>query len=342
VNATGQSPLVVLDVGARGGAPERWHGLGHPVVVCGFEPDAGACRELNEAMAATPNGPDVPLRCYPIALAEAAGPRTLYLYRDRRLSSFLRPNSPWLRAFPVDRLLSDGAFLVDHETTVTCMTMDEFCDRHGFTEVDFIKLDTQGSELEILRGGAQALRRAFAVEVEVEFVQEYLGQALFGEVDAFLRGHGFQLFDLSRQWWKRDVPDDVVSRGQLIFGDAVYMRDLLAPEQAVAWLEPAPPKVKLMKTILIAGRLGYSDYALQLLDAYRAEGLIEAADHAAWNGAFVVRRPAAPPARRSWRRRALEWLIWRLEPGLMAPPALSARERLHHRYFDSDAAGNGR
>ena len=63
-----------------------------------------------------------------------------------------------------------------------------------------LKLDTQGSELEILRG----LRRdqfanVLAVEVEIEFHEVYRGQPLFPEVHQFMRDAGFALLDFRVQ-----------------------------------------------------------------------------------------------------------------------------------------------
>lgn len=338
-----QSPLVIIDVGARGGVQERWRGLAYPVVVYGFEPDEKECGSLNDSSGAMSGGSSVELRYFPIGLARKSGPRKLYMYRDRRLSSFFLPNVDLLRSFPIDRLLSDDAFQVELETTVSCTTVDAFCDRNGVSEVDFIKLDTQGSELEILRGSSQALGRAFAIEVEVEFIQEYVGQDLFGEVDVFLRSHGFQLFDLSRQWWKRDVPSEVVSRGQVVFGDAVYMRDLLTLGRVDPyWQCLGQQDSKLIKTVIIASRLGYSDYALQLLNFYRNEGAISEESYRAWNGAFITRRPEASPARRSLKQRALQWLQWRLERRLVTPALQSRQDLLNSRYYDSDYASDCR
>jgi Methyltransferase FkbM domain len=65
------------------------------------------------------------------------------------------------------------------------------------SRIDFIKLDTQGSELEILQGGVRALAGVRCVEVEVEFNPIYRGQPLFYEVDAFMRGQGFVLWKLT-------------------------------------------------------------------------------------------------------------------------------------------------
>ena len=57
---------------------------------------------------------------------------------------------------------------------------------------DFVKLDTQGTELYILKGMQHTLTRSiFSVEVEVEFIEMYQDQPLFNEVDSFMRERRF-------------------------------------------------------------------------------------------------------------------------------------------------------
>ncbi len=68
--------------------------------------------------------------------------------------------------------------------------LDAFLASIGEDAVHCLELDTQGSELDILRGAALALDGPIlAVKAECEFVPQYLKQPLFGEVDAFLRAH---------------------------------------------------------------------------------------------------------------------------------------------------------
>ena len=58
-----------------------------------------------------------------------------------------------------------------------------------------MKLDTQGSELDILRGAVRAWDVRH-LEVEVAFNEIGDGAPLFGEVDSFLRANGFALWRL--------------------------------------------------------------------------------------------------------------------------------------------------
>jgi len=64
--------------------------------------------------------------------------------------------------------------------------------------VDFLKLDVQGAELDVLRGATRILDSVLAVHVEVEFIPIYLSQPLFDDVFRFMVTNEFDLFDLPR------------------------------------------------------------------------------------------------------------------------------------------------
>jgi FkbM family methyltransferase len=59
-----------------------------------------------------------------------------------------------------------------------------------------IKLDTQGTELDVLQGGAETLRRTRFVLTEMNNHEMYKGGCQYYEVDAFLREQGFRLADI--------------------------------------------------------------------------------------------------------------------------------------------------
>ena len=57
--------------------------------------------------------------------------------------------------------------------------------------VDYLKIDVQGSELSVFKGGRGKLRSAVAIHTEVSFVTLYREQPVFGEIDLSLRSLGF-------------------------------------------------------------------------------------------------------------------------------------------------------
>lgn len=180
------SPLNVVDVGCRWGPAERWTRLPN-VRLLGFDPDAQECANLNEASAEDPL-----TEFFPVALGASTGTAQLHLTAEPACSSLYPPDQQLIQERPALALISQT-----DSVEVALETLDRWCASEGVETVDFLKVDTQGSELDILQGAQKILETARAVEVEVEFNPIYLGQPLFADVDTFLRAHGFVLWRLA-------------------------------------------------------------------------------------------------------------------------------------------------
>lgn len=249
------SPIVVVDVGARGGIAQRWQLLEPWVHAIGFEPDPRSNEVLDQSERFT---------VIPTALASRAGTITLNQTAEEGDSSVLTPNRAFLERFP-------GAerFEVTGTVTLEADTLDNQLARGGIERVDFVKLDTQGTELTILEGAQETLRRGvFGIEVEVQLNPMYEGAALLADVDRFLRPFGYELFDLDepRRWKYLAGEDLALTRGQLIWADATY---LLGPDRALPFLseDGSVNAESLARAVVICLVYGLGDYALWLLDA---------------------------------------------------------------------------
>ncbi|MBF0473860.1 MAG: FkbM family methyltransferase, partial [Nitrospirae bacterium] len=107
------------------------------------------------------------------------------------------------------------------------MSLDNFIIKHSINDVDFIKMDTQGTELSILKGCTEnALKMTIGLKLEVSFIEIYENTALFRDVDGFLYDNGFRLMDILRVYWKLKDYYDYIGKGQLTGGDALYFKDI--------------------------------------------------------------------------------------------------------------------
>ena len=57
--------------------------------------------------------------------------------------------------------------------------------------IDFLSLDAQGSELEILKGATNSLQNVVGIETEISFIEMYKDTPLFGDICSFLNKQGF-------------------------------------------------------------------------------------------------------------------------------------------------------
>jgi FkbM family methyltransferase len=99
-------------------------------------------------------------------------------------------------------------------------------------DIDYLKMDAQGSELMILQGGQGKLSHCVVVQTEVSFITLYKLQPTFGEIDCYLRKHGFapHCFAELKLWSIAPTVKDGNFRvpfNQLLEADAVYMRNTI-------------------------------------------------------------------------------------------------------------------
>jgi FkbM family methyltransferase len=253
-------PLVLADVGARGGLRQRWQAARPHLRVLGFEPEKGEYKRLVEHARRSGSSDMV----FGVALHDRPGPLSLYVARDGGLTSIFAPDRSVLDAFPeAERFDTVGRQEVDADTLDHVLAVSQIGD------LDFVKADTQGSELHVLAGASHALASSvLGVEVESEFSPIYKGQPLFADVDRFLRERGFLLFDLRPCYWKRSAGATAGGPyGQIIWADALYLKGLPALRTIVSSLEPQLQKPKVLKAMSIALLYGYADYALEIASA---------------------------------------------------------------------------
>ena len=236
-------PLVVMDVGCRWGFADSWEQLGDRCIAVGFEPDAEEVERLCDHYGDRPT-----VRIEAQALGASAGPATLHVTREPGSSSLYPPLDDVIDRHP--RLEMQRGVQVEQ---IELVTLDGWCDEHDFDRVDLVKLDTQGSELDILRGAQRILDTVDIVQTEVEFNPMYEGQPLFGDVDRFLRDRGFVLWHLENLAHHRQHGARIALRpahhlydfdevrfthrsGQLFWADAVFVRaDMANPAATGDW-----------------------------------------------------------------------------------------------------------
>jgi FkbM family methyltransferase len=239
---------------------QGWHYFGQNLTVYGFDADADACEAANAEVEAS--------NCvwaekhFPLALGKACGEQTLYVTHEPMCSSLYPPNETLIARFDGLEELSG----LDFEIDVEIVTLDSFCETEGISEIDFLQIDVQGADLDVLHGARKLLDESvLAIQVEVEFNELYKGQPLFADIDIFLRSQNFNLFDILRSHLRRlGAPITSNTRqGQILWGEAYYFRDLLLANAALSKFQTPE---KLLKLACIADILGFVDYAVEILE----------------------------------------------------------------------------
>ena len=271
----GDTPLIYVDCGARAGRIPKPFRMLRNTQYIGIDADPNECVRLNES--ARPGH-----RYLPAVLGSRRERRTFHVTRNPACSSLLRPDQAFMNQFA--RIADD--FVVERQFDVDTVPLDACLAANDVGHVDVLELDTQGSELEVLTGAENLLHEhVIGVQVEVEFSPMYVGQPLFADVDGFLRAHGFQLYDLSRYRVRRAAVDAAVAtRGQLLWGHALYLRD---PRRAL-------PGALSARLAAVAALFDLPDLAVQVLDRLLTDAADTSLHKAAVRAREAILAGAAP------------------------------------------------
>ncbi|MDO8557236.1 MAG: FkbM family methyltransferase [Candidatus Jorgensenbacteria bacterium] len=261
-------PLTVIDVGARDGVEPHWSCYGDSVRIIGFEPDFEECEKLNKSSGNNPTRV-----FYPFALHKDKSSHAFYHMSP--VSSGLYPPDPkFINRFPVEDI-----FTITKTSTIDTIDFDSFADTHGISDVDFMKLDTEGSELDILRGSINQLKRTvLGISCEVLFFPWRDGGETFSEVEQFLRPLGFKLYDLDVwRFANKSFPSfnsvapvgsnsPNASYGQIIQGQAVFFRDPVAEIENKKLILSDWDEARIIKMASLFEHFRMPDCAIELLD----------------------------------------------------------------------------
>lgn len=252
--ALSQNKLVIADVGAAGGTHPRWQPVESLTQFVTFEPDARSPENAN--LTATVN--------FTQGLGAEKGQKLLQLTQFPPASSVYTLNLEQLKDF---------ANWEWHELTgsvpIELDTLDNCLSEHPELQPDFLKVDVEGADLDVLRGAAASLDTSImGVQIEVSFMERHQGAPLFGEADTFLRDRGFVLFILAREHWLRqNLVYGANSHPQLVWADAVYFLKRDCFLERLRAIAPENQTPVLIKFIVILLSYGCHDYAIETIEA---------------------------------------------------------------------------
>jgi FkbM family methyltransferase len=247
--------LVMMDVGARGGLDEDFLGAAWATKAIGFEPDEEESQRLNGA----PPFPWREAQYLPTAIGKEVGSGTLQIPRSTAGASLLHHNEAMIPMYGHPELHQ-----IQDRVNVSTTTLDKAMHEHHLASVDYLKLDVEGAELDVLSEGRQALSTASAIKVECSFLEQRIGQPLVWEMAETLRASGFLCAEIRdvHYWRRRPVPahPDVAryvmpySRGIAAQCDLLFLRDFqqMRDDQGE-------------RLFAVAAILGYFDYAVTLV-----------------------------------------------------------------------------
>lgn len=130
---------------------------------------------------------------FPYALFDREGTEVFYMSkRNEGASSLFIDNTDTVKC-PTYMTPPDGLNFRDVPTTVFCTTIDLWAQKNDINHIDYLWLDTEGSELVILQNAMSILPSVKVISIECNFKEYRKGISLFSDVFQFLTEQGFVL-----------------------------------------------------------------------------------------------------------------------------------------------------
>jgi FkbM family methyltransferase len=193
---------LVVDIGANEGAfTAGVLSVAPEATIIAVEPGPAPRARMQARVGALPN-----VEILDVAVAAMSGTATFHLAAHDH-------NSSLRAAHPDMQTEIDPGWAPVGELHVRTVTLDQLI---GSRSVDVLKIDVQGSEMDVIAGGEATLARTRAVLLEMNFMSQYDGDATFNTLHAEMDRRGFSLVNVSPTLTTRD--------GTAIFIDGCYTR----------------------------------------------------------------------------------------------------------------------
>ena len=204
--------LVVYDIGASLGIISGCLAkIPSVAAVHAFEPIPTVYARLVEGMRPYPQ-----VHCHNVAVGDMAGSATMYISKSTDSSSLLPMALLHKEEFPGTD--------VNDQIQVTVVRLDDYVCECRLPQPDLVKIDVQGYEDRVLRGGSKTIGQARYCVLEMSLQPLYEGAPLFDDIYCLMRDMGFRLTSLAGTLFGksgRQLQVDTIFENNRIDGDAL-------------------------------------------------------------------------------------------------------------------------
>jgi FkbM family methyltransferase len=216
------NPINYADIGARGGLLDFLEPFEDLLNTIYFEPDIEEFEKMKQQYSKRK------ATIINAAVSDSNSVKTLYLTKKRGGSSLLHPSGNMIGMMSIDGE-STSRFSVEETIQIQTRRLDEVI-KFEETQIDLLKIDTQGSEFEILT--ALGAHRPFLICAECATTEIYKGQKTMFAVGALLENLGYFPLHLMDGHLVSKTLSNWRNSTQL-YGDVIFVPDNSAKGRAI-------------------------------------------------------------------------------------------------------------
>jgi FkbM family methyltransferase len=267
-----ETPFVVLDVGVQGGENPRWHLLGDYLVVHGLD----AIEEVVAGLRAQQKASTT--RNYHWLAAGSADEERVFFFNgaDPCSSSFFPQGS--------NRVDAEGS-RSEQARHVSVRRLDTLLAERVISPPDFLKVDVEGFERDVLLGAEETLKSVLGVEIESNFnVSPSYPKTHFATIQELLLRRHLLVFDINFNRRPRAAFQEALARrnfavapdlegiGKPATLNVLFCRDLVDEVDFPLKYQTAPEPIgidQLLKMSIIYELHGLNDIAIDTISRFR-------------------------------------------------------------------------
>lgn len=268
-------PFVLFDVGCAGGIDPLWRLFGDQLSGVGFDPQQNEIERLRQ------NEDNANIKYVP-ALVGLADSHEFHSYKHQAAHKTDQYFDPLPRSSSAVRWSAGGAVqsnVIGEALTPAKVSISEYARTNRVETIDFIKIDTDGSDLEAAISASEVIRpcNILGFMIESPFTGSHVDTAnSFHNIDRFMRQQGFMLYVLAQHVYSRaalpaqfvyNIPASTIF-GQVNWADVIYLRDGASSEYKAIWDEELSA-VALLKLAALYELFRLPDCAAELIVTHR-------------------------------------------------------------------------
>ena len=235
--------FTLFDVGCSGGIDTIFRNLEPYLVGYGFDPFINEIKRLN----GIEEDNKIKYYDYYILPEEDISNNCKQNNKSKKNNCFFERTSAFFACNKIHKIEYSTTFhdiIGKGEVTNKSISIDKFCEDFNVRNIDFLKTDTDGNDLYVLKSAKKSLEKVLALKVEANFSGiPDINCNNFASIDYFLRNRGFSLFKIESYNYSRSVLPDLflydipaqTLNGQSLWAETYYLRDICLKDYEKIW-----------------------------------------------------------------------------------------------------------
>jgi FkbM family methyltransferase len=196
---------LIIDVGSHlGESIDRFLKIKKNIIIHSFEPNNECYQKISKKYHKFSN-----IRVNNLALGSKKSTKTFYINNNSQTSSFYKINKKFK--------FENEKFKTIKKKKIAIEKLDNYCNKNKIKKINFLKLDCQGWEKEILFGAKNLLKKKCIkkIQIEITLCDHYEKKFNFFEFEKILLKYGFSLVNITNPTWDNNAK-------KILWLDALY------------------------------------------------------------------------------------------------------------------------